>query len=284
MPWWVASIADERLPRSTRLDLACKLVSLPFESLGRFARQVRSACGRDPSMLLQNTWQQILRKWAELHTLHTQDIESLHALLRRLINSQSCFASVLSRGCLKQAQIIAKETQASSAETLPSAALPAQLKDLRKEKRAVKSLESWWFNMCRRRNRDLGRAKGRITSEDWASARKEWDVLADADRRAYTLMHKEEMGLAYAFHRAPALAPASAAPPLPLQDALPGDAQPIIAHHARQDCKHWANDGHSVYQIAADGGTIALSSSIMMAHRTTWKGMSTKRRETSRIM
>ena len=85
--WTLASIADTRLPKHYRFRLAADFVSLvKLDGLSKFALQLHAACGGNPHVLFEARWQAFLLKWAELHQFHTQDIERLHAALRRLID------------------------------------------------------------------------------------------------------------------------------------------------------------------------------------------------------
>ena len=86
-----------------------------------------------------------------------------------------------------------------------------------KQKRAVKSLEAWWFNRCRRRDKALGVASGRISKAHHQAAQAEWAALDHLDKAAYAAMADDERKGAYAVPVNDAVPVA----PLPVHDAVP---------------------------------------------------------------
>ena len=106
-----------------------------LEDLGNgVARQVHAEIRGDVNRLFVPEMQLLIRKWATLRTLHTQDIELLHTDLTNAIDPQSAYHTVAARGL-----VAAADQQRAG---------PGAVKSLKKETpRAVKSIQSCFFKL-----------------------------------------------------------------------------------------------------------------------------------------
>ena len=131
-------------------------------------------------LLLSPAYQEILGTWADEHDLHTQDIENLHAALRAGLSPEAAFHSMVAQGALKQAQRAADACleEVAAASEPPSAEQPEPEPQRKPACKVPTSINSWFFNRCRKRDSLLGLNHGRVSKQLHALYDDEWDGLS----------------------------------------------------------------------------------------------------------
>ena len=210
-------------------------------------------------LLLSPAYQEILGTWADEHDLHTQDIENLHAALRAGLSPEAAFHSMVAQGALKQAQRAADACleEVAAASEPPSAEQPEPEPQRKPACKVPKSINSWFFNRCRKRDSLLGLNRGRVSKQLHALYDDEWDGLSPEQQQVMWEEFEADRCLAKA--RVQALADQ------PCQQLVPAppEAQTLVERREHLDYAFWSNGGTPDFHRTPCGGTVPVAEVVM---------------------
>lgn len=181
-PYVCTVIADVRRDWSDRFAAASIVFDSPLKELSlsygyRIRKQVDSI-----HELFSKKWLLAFRLFSVLTDAETQDIESLHQSFRIAQRSADVpYHNGVCRTLLKQIELMASDQARAVSSRIPDSPAPSTSKAVRPatdpgESTGMRSPLTVFFNYCRKRDKELGILKGRITSEYWDQVKREFDL------------------------------------------------------------------------------------------------------------
>ena len=121
--------------------------------------------------------------WASAHSCSTLPVERDHRQMRTVVKAETAWEVAAARALLKQLMDMEFHDDQVLQDSAAKPVKPVKPVNV-KEPKCVKSVEMFYFNYCRRRDR--GRPKLPL-KEYWAAVQAEWRALDPSER----LMHQE---------------------------------------------------------------------------------------------